>query len=58
MMTKQPGMFINPIETELDLTYNERFEVNLVPFYLIGSGLLSAFVLLLLIISENEKLHV
>ena len=27
MMTKKPGMFIDPLETELDLTYNERFEV-------------------------------
>jgi len=26
MMTKKPGMFIDPLETELDLTYNERFE--------------------------------
>eukprot|EP00795_Rhopilema_esculentum_P002043 gene2043-17609_t len=26
MMTKKPGMFIDPLESELDLTYNERFQ--------------------------------
>lgn len=28
MMTKSPGMKITAEETELDLTYNERYEVS------------------------------
>jgi glucose-6-phosphate 1-dehydrogenase len=26
--TKKPGMNFNPVETELDLTYKKRYEVN------------------------------
>ena len=28
MMTKSPGMGVDPIETELDLSYNKRYKVG------------------------------
>jgi len=32
MMTKTPGMNVDPIETEMDLTYHMRYKVGLVKF--------------------------
>ena len=29
MMTKKPGMYIDTIQTELDLTYSNRYKVRL-----------------------------
>lgn len=33
MMTKRPGVFFSPEETELDLTYKSRYKVLQVLFY-------------------------
>jgi len=34
MMTKRPGMFIDPLETELDLSYSARYKVSVEKFLL------------------------
>ncbi len=32
MMSKKPGVYFSPEETELDLTYHSRYRVKLTPF--------------------------
>lgn len=39
MMTKKPGMFFNPEESELDLTYGNRYKVGTWPGGAVAGGL-------------------
>lgn len=34
LMTKQPGMLFDPVESELDLTYKIRYKVLIVTYFL------------------------
>ena len=43
MMTKKPGMYIDTIQTELDLTYSNRYKVRLKMFVSVSERSFSFF---------------
>lgn len=45
MMTKKPGMYIDTIQTELDLTYSNRYKVRLKMFVSVSERSFSFFFL-------------